>query len=151
MSEKPKASTRAKVLIRATGIAIAGTRVDEVGGVVDLLHSEANRQNLFKLGEHVLNAIGDLDGVTAGELIDRNTDRRCALEVHSVNAINLTTQLNPSNVLETHQATSIRGAKDDVFELLGTGQTPLQLHGEGVFLPLRSRGTTDLAGGHHRF
>ena len=84
--------------------------------------------------QHILDAVGDLDGVTAGELIDRDPHRG-SLQVHGVDR-NLTAQLNPANILQTHQTASIRAAQHDVFKFLNAGQTTLQLHREGVFLPL---------------
>ena len=95
--------------------------VDEVGDVVDLLHPEANRQSLLKLAENLLNAIGDLDRVTSGELINRDAHRRRAFEIHGIDAVDLTAELNPPHILKTHQATGIGSPQDDVLEFLGTG------------------------------
>ena len=78
----------------------------------------------------------------------RDTNRRCAFEIHGINAVGLTAELNAAHILEPHQATGISGSENDVLELLGAGQTSLQLHREGVFLAFRGRGAADLAGGH---
>ena len=76
---------------------------------------------MLELTQHLLNAIGDLDGVTARELINGDTHRRRAFEIHGIDAIDLTAELHPPHILEPHQATGIGGSEDDVFEFLCAG------------------------------
>ena len=76
--------------------------VDEVRGVVDLLNTEAHRKGCLEFLEHILHTVGHLDGVTARELIDGDTNGRGAFEVHGIDAIGLTAKLHTAHILQTH-------------------------------------------------
>ena len=121
---------------------------NEIGGVIDLLHLQAHRQGLLKGLQHVLDAVGHLDRIASGELIDRHTHRGRSTQVDGINAVDLTTEGDTPHILEFHQATIGVPGEHDVFEFAHRGQTTLQLHREGEVLTLRRWITTHLAGGN---
>jgi len=121
---------------------------DEIGVVVDLLHFHAHRHGLFELGQHRLHSIGNLQGITAGELIHRQSHRGDALKIRSAHGIGLTTELHAAHIPQAHEPTFLSGADDHRLEFLNAAQTALQLHREGELLPLRRWFTTHLTSRH---
>ena len=119
--------------------------VDEVGDVKNLLNFQSHRKCFLELLNHFLHAIGDNDGVTAGQLVNRHTNGWISAKVEGINAVHLTAEADPADVLKPDQTTIISRSEDDVLKFFFCGQSALQLNRKREFLSFRSWSTTNLS------
>ena len=103
---------------------------------------------MFKLSQNILHTVGDLNGITAGELINRDPHRRCSVEIHGINAIGFATQLDTTDIFQANQTSGVSRPQDNVFEFLCCRETTLELDRKCEFLAFRGRSTTNFASGH---
>ncbi len=120
--------------------------VDERRRVVDDGVVDAGRETVLQLLHPILDALGDIQGVGAGQLINRQRDRWPAVERAAL-VVGLGAQLDVGHVAQIDQRTAVV-LDHDVGELVGIFQTAKG--GDDVLRHLAgwSRRLTDLAGGH---
>ena len=122
--------------------------VDEVGVVVNDFLLDAWRQGGHEGVEHLLDAVGHLQGVASAELIHRQTHRWHGAQVGGLYVKAFTPQFDTAHIAEADQAPIRGGAQNQALELLGGAQSALQLHREGELLPVGGWRPAHPAGGH---
>ena len=95
-----------------------------------------------------LHAVGHLEGVRAGDLVEREQRRRRTVGVR-LHVVVLAAELDAGDVLETDERAVGVGADDDVAELLGIHQAPARADGVCQLLSRRRWLAADLARGIH--
>ena len=121
---------------------------DKVGDVIDLLHLHTRREIAAKLLDHLLHPLGDIQGIAAAELVDRQGHRGHSLHIGGAHVVGFATKADSTHILKAHQGAIAGIFKHQIFKFFTGGQSPLQLNCEGIALTGRSRGTTDATGGH---
>ena len=92
--------------------------------VIDDAEIHAFGEALLQLGHFRPHFVGDLDGVGAGALEDRDRHRRLVVQQRTQGVL-AGTEFDPGDVLEARDFTVVAGANDDVLELFLSDQTAL--------------------------
>ncbi len=119
----------------------------EDGRVIDDAVVHPLREVLFQLFHLAAHFVGDLDGVGARALEDRDRHRRLVVEQRT-QGILARTQLDPCDVLQAGDFTVIACANNDVLELFLRHQTALSVHRQLEAGGIRRRLRTEGTGGH---
>ena len=110
---------------------------------------QIGRKGLLELGQHVPGACDRLQGVRAGELVEREDPRRFAVET-ALNVVVLGAQFEARHILQPDERAAGICAQHDLAELLGGGKPPLGPDGVGELLAGRDGLAADLTGRVHR-
>ncbi|MCY1223649.1 hypothetical protein D9M72_357850 [compost metagenome] len=115
--------------------------------VIDDFVVHALGELLLQLGHAGAHRIGDVDGVGAGALEDRNRDRRLVVQQRTQGVL-VGPQFDAGDVLQTRDFSVVAGPDDDVLELFLSNEAALGVDGELEAVATVHRRSAERTGGH---